>query len=49
MAKIIKLKSLIGKENIQIPTFQRPYKWNIKHVNQLIDKSTYRRYFTIQK
>ncbi len=46
---IIKLKDLFLKENLTIPPYQRPYKWTIKNVNQLIDdilrfkkKSAYR-------
>lgn len=47
--KIINVKELLQKENICIPLYQRPYKWTLKHVNQLIDdivlhreKSAYR-------
>lgn len=47
--KIIKVKELLLKNNLTIPTYQRPYKWTIKNVNQLIDdiiihqeKSAYR-------
>jgi len=45
---IITVKELLKKES-QIPVYQRPYKWNEKNVNQLIDdillhkdKSSYR-------
>lgn len=47
--KIIKIKDLLQKDNLQIPDYQRPYKWTEKNVNQLIDdillykdKSAYR-------
>jgi len=47
--KIIKVKELLQKSNLTIPTYQRPYKWTIKNINQLIDdiiihqkKSAYR-------
>ncbi|MGP2570530.1 DUF262 domain-containing protein [Ornithobacterium rhinotracheale] len=40
---------MLQTENIQIPTYQRPYKWSVQNVNQLIDdilfsreKSAYR-------
>jgi hypothetical protein len=35
--KIIAVKELLSLEQIQIPKYQRPYKWTIKNVNQLID------------
>jgi uncharacterized protein with ParB-like and HNH nuclease domain len=35
--KIIKIKELLNIENLKIPVYQRPYKWTIKNVNQLID------------
>lgn len=48
-SNIIKIKDLLLIENIIIPEYQRPYKWTIKNVNQLIDdiilfsdKSAYR-------
>jgi hypothetical protein len=48
-AKIIKIKDLLSKVNLDIPEYQRPYKWSLKNVNQLIDdiltfkeKSAYR-------
>ncbi len=47
--KTILVKELLLKNNLTIPTYQRPYKWSIKNVNQLIDdivlhrdKSAYR-------
>lgn len=47
--KIVKLKDLLSKANLNIPEYQRPYKWSLKNVNQLIDdilkfkdKSAYR-------
>jgi hypothetical protein len=47
--KIIKVKELLDNSALKIPEYQRPYKWSIKNVNQLIDdillhrrKSTYR-------
>lgn len=47
--KIINVKELLQTENIVIPSYQRPYKWTAKNVNQLIDdlifhcdKSAYR-------
>ena len=46
---IITVKDLLNIDNINIPEYQRPYKWTIKNVNQLIDdivsfsnKSAYR-------
>lgn len=46
---IISVKELLLTENIIIPSYQRPYKWTEKNVNQLIDdilfhkdKSAYR-------
>jgi hypothetical protein len=46
---IIKVKELLQIGNLQIPNYQRPYKWMEKNVNQLIDdilfhkeKSAYR-------
>ncbi|WP_198440167.1 DUF262 domain-containing protein [Pareuzebyella sediminis] len=35
--KIIQTKDLLSKKNLCIPEYQRPYKWSIKNVNQLID------------
>lgn len=47
--KIISIQKLVQTENLSIPNYQRPYKWSIKNVNQLIDdiilhqdKSAYR-------
>ncbi|WP_067175211.1 DUF262 domain-containing protein [Sulfurospirillum sp. UCH001] len=47
--EIIKVKDLLNKTNLQIPEYQRPYKWDIYNINQLIDdilrfndKETYR-------
>lgn len=36
-AKIIKVKDLLSKENLDIPEYQRPYKWTFKNINKLID------------
>lgn len=35
--KIIKVRELLTNDRLQIPSYQRPYKWTIKNVNQLID------------
>lgn len=35
--KIIKIKDLMVNTNLNIPEYQRPYKWTLKNVNQLID------------
>lgn len=35
--KIIKIKDLMSNESLYIPKYQRPYKWTLKNVNQLID------------
>ncbi len=35
--KIIKVKELLTNDNLKIPSYQRPYKWTTKNVNQLID------------
>lgn len=47
--KIITVLDLLKETKLKIPTYQRPYKWTIKNVNQLIDdilihkgKSAYR-------
>lgn len=34
---IITIKKLSEIKNLEIPNYQRPYKWKIKNVNQLID------------
>lgn len=46
---IINIRSLVQENRLTIPFYQRPYKWGIKNVNQLIDdillhrdKSAYR-------
>src|SRR5690554_2349122 len=46
---IINIRSLVQIDRLTIPDYQRPYKWGIKNVNQLIDdvllhrdKSAYR-------
>ena len=43
------IKQLLSIQNLSIPEFQRPYKWKLKHINQLVDdilkfkdKSAYR-------
>jgi hypothetical protein len=48
-SEIIKIKDFLCKENLTIPEYQRPYKWQPKHVKQLLedivlhkDKSAYR-------
>lgn len=35
--QIIKTRDLLSKVGLTIPEFQRPYKWSVKNVNQLID------------
>lgn len=35
--KIIKVRDLLTNNSLQIPSYQRPYKWTTKNVNQLID------------
>jgi len=35
--EIIQTKGLLSKKNLCIPDYQRPYRWSIKNVNQLID------------
>ena len=50
MTKELKnIKQLLSIKNLSIPEFQRPYKWELKHINQLVDdilrfkdKSAYR-------
>ena len=37
LPKIIKIKELLLKDNLNIPMYQRSYKWTLKNVNQLID------------
>ncbi len=46
---ILSIKELLDRSDIVIPQYQRPYKWSIKNVNQLLDdiiehcdKSAYR-------
>ncbi|MCT4645772.1 MAG: DUF262 domain-containing protein [Carboxylicivirga sp.] len=46
---IVSVKNLLDNGTLQIPEYQRPYKWNTKNVNQLLDdiilhndKSAYR-------
>lgn len=34
---IIKIHELLEYNNLEIPEYQRPYKWTVKNVNQLID------------
>jgi len=36
-AQTINVGELLGMDNLLIPKYQRPYKWTIKNVNQLID------------
>lgn len=40
-AKIVKVQELLEITNLKIPEYQRPYKWTIKNVNQLIDDILY--------
>lgn len=47
--KIISVKALLSDQTLQIPQYQRPYKWGVQNVNQLFsditrhkDKSSYR-------
>lgn len=35
--KIITVKELLTNDSLEIPNYQRPYKWTEKNVNQLID------------
>ena len=35
-AKVLKLKEILDAD-LSIPSYQRPYKWTIKHVQQLLD------------
>lgn len=46
---IVSVKELLSYSTLRIPEYQRPYKWNVKNVNQLMDdillykdKSAYR-------
>jgi hypothetical protein len=41
--RIVKTKDLLKKEGLTIPEYQRPYKWTVKNVNQLIDDITHHR------
>ena len=36
-AKVVKLKEILLGKDLSIPGYQRPYKWTIKHVQQLLD------------
>ena len=36
-SSIIKVEDLLNIRNLEIPSYQRPYKWTEKNVNQLID------------
>lgn len=36
-SKIIKVKDLLTNHSLRIPKYQRPYKWNVENINQLID------------
>lgn len=38
---IISVKELLQTDNVIIPSYQRPYKWTAKNVNQLIDDIIY--------
>lgn len=35
--EIVTVKQLVNTGNLEIPNYQRPYKWSIKNVNQLLD------------
>jgi len=35
--KIIKVRDLLTNDRLKIPSYQRPYKWTTKNVNQLFD------------
>jgi hypothetical protein len=35
--RIIKVQELLSNDKLRIPYYQRPYKWTLKNVNQLID------------
>ncbi|SFG29854.1 DUF262 domain-containing protein [Pontibacter chinhatensis] len=35
--KIISVKQLLSENRLVVPYYQRPYKWSLKNVNQLID------------
>lgn len=48
-SKIIRVYDLLADQALEIPQYQRPYKWTGKHINQLFsdiaihkDKSAYR-------
>lgn len=48
-SRIISVRELLEFPNLEIPLYQRPYKWTTKHINQLFsdiavhkDKSSYR-------
>lgn len=36
-AEVIKVQDLLSKGNLNVPAYQRPYKWQEQHVNQLLD------------
>jgi uncharacterized protein with ParB-like and HNH nuclease domain len=35
--EIITIKQLVNTKSLTIPNYQRPYKWSVKNVNQLLD------------
>lgn len=35
--KVLKIKAILEESKLEIPNYQRPYKWQAKHVNQLIE------------
>ncbi len=35
--KIISVRDLISDQTLTIPEYQRPYKWTLKNVNDLLD------------
>lgn len=37
VVQIIKVKELLKKKDLTIPAYQRPYKWGVKNVSQLVD------------
>jgi uncharacterized protein with ParB-like and HNH nuclease domain len=33
----VSIETLLARTNLKIPVYQRPYKWTVRNVNQLID------------
>lgn len=44
--RLVKVKELLANTNIKIPHYQRPYKWTLKNVNQLLDDILHHRKHT---